>query len=158
MNTNYVAFIKELKESIIQSRYIANRLANKEQLLLNYRTDKNISEKIAMEKWGAKILNKISEDLQVQLPGLKGFSASNLKKMRIFADAYSSILQIGSTASNQLNSGGFAGTLAISSTLSNQIGTERITEAFYGVSFSHHFTTLDSKALYSAGELEGGRR
>lgn len=83
MNKNYVTFIKELKQSIIQSLYIANRLANKEQLLLNYRTGKNISEKIAMEKWGAKILDKIAEDLQVQLPGLKGFSASNLKKMRI---------------------------------------------------------------------------
>lgn len=129
MNKNYVAFIKALKQSIIQSRYIANRLANKEQLLLNYRTGKNISEKIAMEKWGAKILDKIAEDLQVQLPGLKGFSASNLKKMRIFAEAYSPILQIGSTASNQLTSGGLAATLAISSTLSNQIGTEQFTEA-----------------------------
>jgi len=79
-----------LKQNIIQSRYIATRLANKEQLLLYFKTGKMLSEKIAAEKWGAKVLEQISEDLQKALPGLKGFSYRNLKLMSQFAAEYAS--------------------------------------------------------------------
>lgn len=82
MNKEYIRLIAELKQGIIQSRYVAARLANKEQLLLYFKTGKMLSEKIAAEKWGAKILVQISEDLQKQLPGLRGFSATNLKNMK----------------------------------------------------------------------------
>jgi hypothetical protein len=34
MDQNYIAFIADLKKNIIQSRYIAARLANREQLML----------------------------------------------------------------------------------------------------------------------------
>jgi len=51
MNQEYLQFITDLKQNIIQSRYIAARLANKEQLLLYFKTGKMLSEKIAAEKW-----------------------------------------------------------------------------------------------------------
>jgi predicted nuclease of restriction endonuclease-like (RecB) superfamily len=88
MNKEYIDFIAGLKQNIIQSRYIAAKLANKEQLLLYFRTGKMLSEKIAAEKWGAKVLEQIAEDLQKALPGLKGFSYRNLKIMRQFAVEY----------------------------------------------------------------------
>lgn len=37
----------------------------------------------------SKVLDQISADLQKELPGLKGSSAGDLKKIRIFAEAYS---------------------------------------------------------------------
>jgi predicted nuclease of restriction endonuclease-like (RecB) superfamily len=76
--------ITDLKQNIIQSRYAAARLANKEQLLLYFGIGKILSERIAAEKWGAKILEQIAEDLQRQLPGLRGFSYRNLKNMKQF--------------------------------------------------------------------------
>ena len=90
MNKQYIRLIADLKQSIIQSRYAAARMANKEQLLLYFRTGKILSEKIAAEKWGAKILEQIAEDLQKQLPGLRGFSFRNLKNMKQFYTEYQS--------------------------------------------------------------------
>ena len=88
MDKKYLDFITDLKQNIIQSRYIAARLANKEQLLLYFKTGKMLSEKIDAEKWGAKVMEQIAEDLQKQLPGLRGFSYRNLKKMRQFYEEY----------------------------------------------------------------------
>ena len=68
MEMEYIQFIADLKRNIIQSRYIAARLANKEQLLLYFRTGKMLAEKIAAEKWGMKIMEQIATDLQKQLP------------------------------------------------------------------------------------------
>ncbi len=121
-SNSYVQFLKAIKENIVRSRYLATRLANKEQLLLYLRIGKMISEKISVEKWGTKMIDKISTDLQLELPGLKGFSTGNLKKMRIFYEAYSQDL--------------------IGSTVSNQLGGIDWEDIFYGISFSHHFTIL----------------
>jgi predicted nuclease of restriction endonuclease-like (RecB) superfamily len=85
MNKEYIDFIAGLKQNIIQSRYTAARLVNKEALLLYFKIGKMLSEKIAAEKWGTKVIEQIAEDLQKQLPGLKGFSSENLRKMRRFA-------------------------------------------------------------------------
>lgn len=84
----YIEFIQSLKQEIVNSRYQAARLANREQLLLYYKTGKMLSEKVKAQKWGAKVLEQITVDLQSNLPGLKGFSFTNLKKMRQFYQAY----------------------------------------------------------------------
>ena len=120
IDKNYMAFIQSIKTQIVQSRYAAARLANREQLLLYFRTGKMISDKIKAQKWGAKVLDHISADLQKELPGLKGFSSGNLKKIRLFAEAYSPHFVISSTASNQL-SGHLELSFSISSTLSSLI-------------------------------------
>ena len=123
IDKNYVEFIQSIKKQIVQSRYAAARLANREQLLLYFNTGKMIADKIKAQKWRAKIPDQISADLQKGLPGLKGFSPGNLKKIRIFAEAYSPHLTIGSTPSNQVENNDFCG-------------------SFFGISFSHHFTIL----------------
>jgi hypothetical protein len=98
---NYVEFVNTIKNHIVQSRDTAARLANHEQLLFYFSTGKMISEKIQSQKWGAKVLDQISTDLQRELPGLKGFLSGNLKKIKIFAEAYITHLVIGLTLSNQ---------------------------------------------------------
>ena len=42
IDKNYVEFIQSIKTQIVQSRYAAARLANREQLLLYFRTGKMI--------------------------------------------------------------------------------------------------------------------
>ena len=142
IDKNYIEFIQNIKKQIVQSRYAAARLANKEQLFLYFKTGKMISDKIKVQKWGAKVLDQISADLQKELPGLKGFSAGNLKKIRIFAEAYSPYITIGSTLSNQFEKTDLGEVISISSILSNQIDGNDFYEVFFGISFSHHFTIL----------------
>ncbi len=82
--TDYSQYIAELKEQILSSRYHAAKLVNRELLILYYKIGKSLSTKVEQEKWGAKVIDRISVDLQDELPGLRGFSARNLKKMRQF--------------------------------------------------------------------------
>jgi hypothetical protein len=107
----------------VQSRYVAARLANQEQLFLYLKTGVMISEKAKAQKWGAKVLEQVSADLQKELPGLKGFSAGNLKKIRLFAEAYSPHLRqaISSIPSNELEPGALTASFPIGSALSNLI-------------------------------------
>ena len=63
-NKNYLEFIISLKQEIIGSRYQAARLANREQLSLYLRTGQMLTQKIDAEKWGAKVIEQISTDLQ----------------------------------------------------------------------------------------------
>ncbi len=102
-NNTYSKFVQEVKQQILESRYNAARLVNKELLLLYYNIGKMLHEKIKQAKWGDKVLQNISADLQKELPGLRGFSAQNIKKMRIFYEAYPMLLQhtIGSSTTNQ---------------------------------------------------------
>jgi hypothetical protein len=60
MEKQYIEFIADLKRNIIQSRCIAARLANKEQLMLYFQTGKMLSEKISAENWGAKVITQDS--------------------------------------------------------------------------------------------------
>lgn len=137
--------IYELKKAILQSRYQAAKLVNKELISLYFFIGNKISITAKKQTWGSKVLDQISEALQKELPGLKGFSAGNLKKMRVFADFWIQEFNIGSTLSNLLSKD----ISVIGSTLSNQLdktikkrtehNTENFFETFYAVSFSHHY-------------------
>ncbi len=87
-STDYIQFVSDIKHQILQSRYRAASLANREMLLLYYETGKRLSEKIKQQNWGTKVIERIADDLQKELPGLRGFSASNLKNMRLLASEY----------------------------------------------------------------------
>lgn len=126
--------IFELKNAILTSRYQAARLVNKEMIALFFDIGKKISKSAKENAWGSKILEQISSELQNELPGLRGFSSGNLKKMRVFADFWQQYLSIGSTLPNQLENR----LTTISSTLSNQI-PENFANVFFSVSFSHHY-------------------
>jgi len=103
IENEYIQFIAEVKQRILQSRYKAASLANREMLLLYYETGKRLSEKIKSAKWGAKIIRSIADDLQKELPGLRGFSFSNLKNMRQFYDEYFFVDEIIKIAENKDN-------------------------------------------------------
>jgi predicted nuclease of restriction endonuclease-like (RecB) superfamily len=90
MNTeNYIQTLKEIKADILRSRYLVARIANKELLYLYYKVGHKISEKAANEKWGSKTIERLSVDLQNEMNGLRGFSATNIKRMRQFYESWS---------------------------------------------------------------------
>jgi predicted nuclease of restriction endonuclease-like (RecB) superfamily len=98
----YTDAIKKLKATILNSRYKAATLVNKELLLLYFSVGKLISEKVQQEKWGAKVIEQLSVDLQLELPGLRGFSATNLKNMRTFFEYWSAYVPISQLPTDQL--------------------------------------------------------
>lgn len=140
MEPNYTSFLLELKDHILQSRYRAARLVNRELLLLYYAVGKRLSEKISAKKWGAKVVEQLSADLQKQLPGLRGFSATNLKNMRQFADVYTPL--IGQILSGQLGDRSKQDDL-ISQTASGQLDADFIGSVFLALGFSHHILLLN---------------
>jgi predicted nuclease of restriction endonuclease-like (RecB) superfamily len=142
--------IIELKAAILKSRYQAARLVNKELIVLYFGIGRKISETAKKEAWGSKVLEQISEELQKELPGLRGFSSANLKKMRVFSEFWANHLKLSSATPSQLlsNSNELSLTfsnsfenvdLLISSALPNQL-PENFAEYFFSVSFTHHYS------------------
>ena len=80
----YPEAVKAIKSAILKSRYLAARLANAEQLKLYFSVGGYVSANTRQGKWGTGAIEAISRSLQAELPGLRGFSEGNIKKMRIF--------------------------------------------------------------------------
>ncbi len=145
---NYKTAIKELKAMIVASRYKAAALANRELLLLYFSVGKYISDKSRGGEWGTNILEKLSIDLQNELPGLRGFSSSNLRKMRLFFEAWDDQPLICSTLSNKLEleqAKKNKSKTPIRSTASNELKivvNGDFKTLFLQVSFSHHTAIL----------------
>lgn len=62
---------------------------NEVQLALYYSVGKFVSENSRSGYWKKGAIDYISRRLQEQLPGLRGFSATNIKQMRLFYEAWS---------------------------------------------------------------------
>jgi len=75
---------------------------NKELIILYWNIGKVILEKQKMAKWGSGIVRKLSEDLRKEFPNMKGFSYTNIKYMKRFAESYLELLEIGQTLSGQI--------------------------------------------------------
>lgn len=89
----YKKAVLEIKNAILQSRYRAAVNANAEHLALKYCIGRFVSINTRSDKWGTGAIEDISELLQNELPGLRGFSASNIKNMRAFYEEWSPVLE-----------------------------------------------------------------
>lgn len=85
----YDEAVKIIKTAILQSQYDAARSVNEKQLMLYYGIGKYISLNSRKGFWGKGAIDAISEQLDRELPGLKGFSARNLRNMRTFYEEWS---------------------------------------------------------------------
>lgn len=92
INQNYREAVKTIKEAILRSQYRAVASVNKEQLSLYYGIGRYVSENSRKGFWGKGAIEQIFSMLQKELPGLRGFSASNMKNMRIFYEEWESVL------------------------------------------------------------------
>ena len=80
--------VEIIKTAILQSQYDAARSVNEKQLQLYYGIGKYISMNSRKGFWGKGAIDTISERLDKELPGLKGFSARNLRNMRTFYEEW----------------------------------------------------------------------
>lgn len=85
----YKQLIQDLKEKVRSARMRAMLAVNTEQVKLYWEIGRAIIDQQAGAKWGSKVIEQISNDLRSAFPDMKGFSTTNLKRMRLFAESYS---------------------------------------------------------------------
>jgi len=129
--------VQKIKNAILQSRYHSASNANAEMLSLYYGVGKYISANTRVGKWGASAIEMISNQLQGEIPGLKGFSPTNMKNMRIFFEEWSSELEANrqSMPADLREKADSDDELLIRQTLSDELGEIKII-AFYRIGFS----------------------
>ena len=81
--------VETIKTAILQSQYQAAKETTRVQLILYYGIGRYLSSKKGKKTWGTSVLDTISSQLRKELPGLRGFSASSLKNMRLFYENWS---------------------------------------------------------------------
>lgn len=86
--TTYKPAAETIKQAILQGQYEAAKGVNRIQLAVYFAIGKYISLNTRKGKWGTSALEAISQILRKELPGLRGFSATNMKNMRTFYEAW----------------------------------------------------------------------
>ena len=134
---DYNSAVQTIKDAILRSQYQAAKLVNREMLSLYYGIGRYISANSRKGFWGTGAIKTISERLRKELPGLKGFSESSLKNMRMFYEEWSTVLESTDTSTS------------ISPTMIGEIETASLLtpkttitiddfEMFCNLSFTHH--------------------
>ena len=85
---NYDDAVKMIKTAILRSQYDAAKSANEEQLKLYYGIGKYISLNSRNGVWGKGAIDAISDRLEKEMPGLRGFTSRNLRYMRTFYEEW----------------------------------------------------------------------
>ena len=74
---------------IASARENVYRSANTELIDLYWRVGDYVSQKISAEAWGKGTVSLLANYIQLRQPGLRGFSAQNIWRMRQFFEFYS---------------------------------------------------------------------
>ena len=99
---DFTSAITDIKLAILQARAKAAHLANAEALKLYFYVGGYVSDKTRKAKWGSGAIDALSERLQIELPGLRGFSATNIKNMRLFFEYWASDFSIQHLTSGEI--------------------------------------------------------
>ncbi|MBK8132770.1 MAG: DUF1016 family protein [Gammaproteobacteria bacterium] len=84
----YADWLADLKTRIHTAQQRAALAVNRELVLLYWQIGQDILARQAAQGWGAKVIERLSQDLRSAFPEMKGFSPRNLKYMRAFAEAW----------------------------------------------------------------------
>lgn len=91
-NNKIIDAVKLIKSAVLKSQAQVALDGNKIQLSLYFGIGKYISENTRNNYWGMNSIEKISNQLQKEMPGLRGFSSTNLKNMRTFFEEWNADL------------------------------------------------------------------
>ena len=84
----YADWLADLKGRIHGAQQRATLAVNRELVLLYWQIGRDILQRQAAQGWGAKVIERLAQDLRVAFPEMKGFSRANLMYMRAFAQAW----------------------------------------------------------------------
>lgn len=85
---DYGLLLGEVKQRIRSAQYEALKAVNKELIALYWDIGRLIVTRQAGETWGKGVVRTLAKDLQTEFPGISGFSASNLWRMKLFYETY----------------------------------------------------------------------
>lgn len=137
----YREAVSSIKQAILHSQYRAAKLVTGELLSLYFGIGCYISRHSRKESWGTGAIDRISEQLRKELPGLRGFSATNLKNMRTFFEFWHQSINRQPTADDLPHSPSI-NIESLEQQLFAPHSGELHREEFLGISFSHHIEIL----------------
>ena len=150
MEQELITAVEVIKTAILQSQYQAAKETTRVQLILYYGIGRYLSSKKGKKTWGTSVLETISAQLRKELPGLRGFSATSLKKMRLFYENWNFLEDSNSSVMTdelpeKLNSSDASDELTAiipiaDFKLSGINLADFPVEDFFKVPFSHHIT------------------
>jgi len=85
---SYSTLLREIKTRIRKAQYEALKAVNKELIALYWDIGRMIVERQKEASWGKAVVENLAKDLQREFPGISGFSAQNLWRMKQFYKAY----------------------------------------------------------------------
>mgnify|MGYP002519682643 FL=1 len=136
--------VRTIKGAILQSQQRALAAINQEQLALYYGIGRFISMNTRNKNWGKGFIEGISEQLRKELPGLRGFSAASLRKMRTFYEEWQMLSDNSFVETNRLtnaDNNSFVGTNELP-TVQFKIDANFPIVAFMNIGFTHHYTII----------------
>lgn len=88
LDVQYQDLLNKIKSRLKKSQLRAAVAVNHELIHFYWDVGKLIIEQQDKAKWGDKLFDVLSKDLQRSFPNTEGFSKTNLKNMRLFAKHY----------------------------------------------------------------------
>jgi predicted nuclease of restriction endonuclease-like (RecB) superfamily len=82
----YAAWLADVKARVQAAQQRAALAVNKELLQLYWQMGRDLSDR--RREWGSGVIDSVSADLRAAFPEMQGFSPSNLRYMRAFAEAW----------------------------------------------------------------------
>jgi len=89
VNNEYRNVLRDIITEIKRSRLKMLTNVNKETVRLYWHIGSNVFERIKQNDWGKSVVEKLAKDLQLEFPGVRGFSARNIWRMKVFYETYS---------------------------------------------------------------------
>ena len=136
--------VQAIKGAILQSQQHALAAINQEQLALYYGIGRFVSMNTRNKNWGKGFIEVVSEQLRKELPGLRGFSAASLRKMRTFYEEWQMLSDNSFVETNKLvdiESNSFVGTNELP-TVQFKIDANFPITAFMNIGFTHHYAII----------------
>lgn len=90
LSPEYLNFKNEITSRIRSAQYQALKAVNKEMIALYWEVGKRITEQQTALGWGKSVVENLSQDIQKEFPGIKGFGVSNMWDMARFYTEYQS--------------------------------------------------------------------
>ncbi len=136
--------VQAIKGAILQSQQHALAAINQEQLALYYGIGRFVSMNTRNKNWGKGFIEAVSEQLRKELPGLRGFSAASLRKMRTFYEEWQMLSDNSFVETNKLvdiESNSFVGTNELPP-VQFKIDANFPITAFMNIGFTHHYAII----------------
>lgn len=84
----YAEWLADLKARVYAAQQRAASAVNAEQMSLYREIGRTVDDRIERDRWGTKVIQRLADDLRTSFPDIRGFSYTNLRYMRSFAQAW----------------------------------------------------------------------